>query len=282
MIKLDGSFGTCLWNKAEKRGIEKVAPWMYNLQNPKMVKELNMEYFAAGTKIIETNTFSVNADSLKDSGFKVEEVISAAVKIAKEARSEFDPKGAEGIKISLDIGPLSRYLDPIGNLTEEEAKEEFLEVINAGIKAGVDMIFLETFTDLNMMKIAAKIAMETGKPTFTSFAFDERGRTLCGDFPKDIAVAMAEYGVDAIGANCGAGTKSAIKVLEEYKSALDDFSSYSGIKRELLPKLLVKPNVEEGLSPKDFSKEILPAYELAEYIGTCCGSSPEYIKELGC
>jgi len=280
MILLDGSFGTCLWGKAEKKGIEKITPWMFNLKNPEMVKELNMEYFEAGTRIIQTNSFSVNPDSIKNSGYELKEIIKAAVNIAKDARNDFDPSGKENIKVSLDIGPLARYLDPIGDLTEDEAKEEFTAVIDAGIEAGVDQIFLETFTDLNMMNIAARIAMETGKHTFVSFAFDERCRTLCGDYPKDIAIAMAEIGVDAIGANCGAGLASAFEVLKQYKEALDKFSEDSGIKREVLPKLLIKPNVEEGVTPIQFAEKTKDAMQLAEYIGACCGSNPDYIAAL--
>ena len=265
MILLDGSFGTCLWNKANKRGIENTPVWMYNKTHPDMVVELCKEYFDAGTSIIQTNTFSANKETLDRFSWDLKEVITLATDIAKKAR-----EGYEGKKISLDVGPLPRYLDPIGDMTEKEAEEGFSQIIDAGLIAGVDQIFLETFTDLNLMKIAAKCALESKLPVFCSFSFDKRGRTLCGDFPEDIAKHLAEMGVNAVGINCSFGPKAAVDVLKAYKKALSGSDM----------KLIFKPNVDEGMTPDAFADECLLAADIADYMGACCGSSPEYIKAL--
>ncbi|MDO5331335.1 MAG: homocysteine S-methyltransferase family protein [Bacillota bacterium] len=277
MILLDGSFGTCLWGKAEEKGIEKTPVWMYNKTQPEMVEALCMEYFNAGTQIIQTNTFSANPETLERFGWDLKENIKDAVEIARSARKSFlenNPAkaGTDGIKISLDIGPLPRFLDPIGNMTEKEAGDAFTQIIDAGISAGVDLIFLETFQDLNLMKIGADVAMKSLKPTFTSFSYDERCRTLCGDTPEEIARTMAELGVDVLGINCSFGPVAALPVLDQYKSALNDLGSDI--------KLLFKPNVDENMTPEEFANDCKPAFDKASYIGSCCGSSPKFIKAL--
>lgn len=270
MILLDGSFGTCLWEKADKKGIEKTPAWMYNKTEPEMVEELCLEYFNAGTQIIQTNTFAVNGETLDRFGWDLKENITLAVDIAKSAREKSQK---QGLKVSLDIGPLPRMLDPIGNMTEKEAALAFEEIIDAGVEAGVDQIFLETFQDLNLMKVGASVALKSLKPVFVSFSYDKRCRTLLGDYPKDIANQMAEMGVKALGINCSFGPKAALLVLEEYKSVLDDLRA-----KDI--KLIFKPNVDQGMTAQTFAMECVPALGLADYIGSCCGSNPEYIKEL--
>lgn len=268
MTLMDGSFGTCLWNKAEAKGIEKTPVWMYNITQPEMVEELNCEYFYAGTSLIQTNTFNANFATVSRSDWSVKEIVSAAVKIAKNARSNAGCAACN--QISLDIGPLSQYLEPMGDLTEEEARKTFDEVIDAGVDAGVDVIFLETFTDLELMKIGVEVAMKSKLPVFTSFSFEKSGKTMFGNSPEQIAKELSDMGVSAVGINCSFGPEAALPVLTEYKKALGENG----------PKLIFKPNVDAGITPEMFAKLCKPAMDIADYIGACCGSNPDYIKAL--
>mgnify|MGYP003313232239 CR=1 FL=1 len=272
MILLDGSFGTCLWGKAEKKGIEQTPVWMYNITQPEMVEELCVEYLKAGTQIIQTNTFSANKETLDRYGWDLKENIKAATEIARRAIKSLGNEGLDR-KVSLDVGPLPRYLDPIGDMTEKEAEAGFSEIIEAGLNAGVDQIFLETFTDLNLMKIAAGVALKSLKPVFVSFSYDKRCRTLCGDYPADIAKAIAGLGIEVLGINCSSGPKAALPILDQYQEALDEIGAKN-------VKLLFKPNADESMTPEQFASECKPAFEKAAYIGACCGSSPEYIEKV--
>ena len=269
MILLDGSFGTCLWGKAEKKGIEQTPVWMYNITQPEMVEELCVEYLKAGTQIIQTNTFSANKETLDRYGWDLKENIKAATEIARRAIKSLGNEGLDR-KVSLDVGPLPRYLDPIGDMTEKEAEAGFSEIIEAGLNAGVDQIFLETFTDLNLMEVALRPALKSGLKVFCSFSFDERGKTLCGDAPSSIVDRLSHYEISALGINCSAGPKAAYPVLCEYQKAVE--------KLGLDVPLIFKPNVDSEMTPTQFAADCQPAMAIAEYLGACCGSSPEFIK----
>ena len=274
VILLDGACGTCLFKKAEERGLEKIPVWMYSVKAPDMVQELAEEYVEAGTKIVQTNTFSANPAAVEHEGFEIEKIIAAAVKISKRAVSGTD------CRVSLDVGPLTKHLEPYGDMTEEECRGIFSRIFSAGLDEGVDLITLETFMDLNMLKIAAHLAAEmTGSelPVLCSMTYQREGRSLFGNTPKEAAefaedFAKKTFGKEAenkfaIGINCSFGPEAAMKVLDEY-------AEYTK-----LP-LLFKPNVDEGVSARDFADMCRPAFPKVRYIGSCCNSSPEFIKEL--
>jgi len=195
LVLLDGAVGTSLWEKAE----DKVPVWRYNVEKPEIVSELIKEYYDAGSKIILANTFSANGPSVAESGYTVEQIISSAMDIAHDALDGTDAK------IALSVGPLTGLLKPFGNISDAEAEEIFTEQIEVGVKGKPDVIFLQTFMDLKMMQIAAKIARKHDIPLFCSFSFvksapGKGARTMMGnsidkildvDHKADIAKAEA-------------------------------------------------------------------------------------------
>ena len=273
ILLLDGAGGTHLWNMAEEQGFKKDPVWKYNVDHPELVKRLAEEYIAAGSRIIYTNTFGANCHAVaKSSAYTVEQVVSAGVRIAKEAVAGTD------VKVALDVGPLSVLMEPYGDLTEEEAEEIFRQQIGAGMTENPDLIVLETFMDLEMLKVAASVAKSYGVPVLCTMTFEARGRTMMGNRVEDIVEELSELGVDGVGLNCSLGPVDALPIIREFAENTD------------LP-LVFKPNAgkpvlaEDGsvISPysaEDFAADVAPVLDLVTYLGGCCGSSPEYIRVL--
>lgn len=271
LVLLDGAVGTSLWETTD----DKVPVWRYNIEKPDIVSQLINEYYEAGSKIILANTFSANGPSVADSGYTVEQIVSLAMEIAHGA---LDGKDA---KIALSVGPLTGLLKPFGNISEEEAVEIFTEQIEAGVKGKPDVIFLQTFMDLKMMQIAARIARKHDIPLFCSFSFvksakDKGSRTMMGNSIDDILKGLAEFKPDAVGLNCSLGPEMALPIIEEYSQKTD------------IP-LIFKPNAGkptlEGGSQFDydtFAEDIAKAACVpgVKYIGGCCGSNAKYIEAL--
>ena len=268
---LDGASGTRLWALSEAAGFAKKPSWTYNLEHPDFVAQVAREYAEAGSEIVFTNSFNANRQMLAGQDASVAEVVSAAVAAAKA--------GAGGLaRVALDIGPLNGMMEPYGDLTVEEATEIFAEQIDAGMAAGADLIVLETFMDLEMLRCAVIAAKRYDVPVLASMTFQAGGRTMMGVSPADMVAALTPLGVDAVGLNCSLGPAEALPVLREFAAATD------------LP-LIFKPNAGLPVTGPDgkvispytaetFAKESAPALELAGYVGACCGSSPDYIRAI--
>ena len=268
IVLLDGAIGTGLWEKAD----DKVPVWRYNIENPAIVKELAREYAEAGSQIIHTNTFSANRITLQRSDYTVTQVVSAAVRLAKEALGD-------SAKASLDIGPLPMLMEPYGDLTEEEAFEMFDEQISAGVTEKPDLITLETFSDADMLRIAAEAAAKHGLPIFTMMTFTEVGKTIMGHSVERFIETIADLPVTAVGLNCSRGPDKAVPIIASFRQYTD------------LP-LIFKPNAGKPILAEDGSEKVqydvdtfvedsMPALEHdVKYIGGCCGSSPAYIRAL--
>ncbi len=268
IVLLDGAIGTGLWEKAD----DKVPVWRYNIENPAIVKELAREYAEAGSQIIHTNTFSANRITLQRTDYTVTQVVSAAVRLAKEALGN-------SAKASLDIGPLPMLMEPYGDLTEEEAFEMFDEQISAGVTEKPDLITLETFSDADMLRIAAEAAAKHGLPIFTMMTFTEVGKTIMGHSVERFIETIADLPVTAVGLNCSLGPDKAVPIIASFRQYTD------------LP-LIFKPNAGKPILAEDGSEKVqydvdtfvedsMPALEQdVKYIGGCCGSSPAYIRAL--
>jgi 5-methyltetrahydrofolate--homocysteine methyltransferase len=267
---LDGAVGTSLWEKTAN----KVPVWRYNFEDPDIVRELLSEYAEAGSEIILANTFSANRPSMKGTGYTVEQIVTRAMEIAHET---IDGKAS----IALAIGPLTGLLKPFGDITAEDAFDYFDEQITAGVKGNPDVIFLQTFIDLEMMKIAARAARKHDVPLFCTMSFAKSSpkkgpRTMMGNSVEDIVKGLEPFHVDGIGMNCSMGPETALPVIEEFSRQTD------------IP-LIFKPNAGkptlEGGSQFDYSVfagEVSKAASVpgVKYIGGCCGSNAKYIKAL--
>jgi len=175
-LLMDGASGTRLWNMAEALGYSKDPVWKYNVDHPEIVRQLAQDYIAAGSQIILANTFGANGPAVKRSGdYTVEQVVRAGVRLAKEAAAGAD------LKVALDVGPLTMLMEPYGDLTEEEVEEIYSEQIGSGMEEQPDLILLETFLDLEMLKVAARVAKRYSVPVLCTMTFEGRGRTMMGN-----------------------------------------------------------------------------------------------------
>ena len=272
---LDGATGTMLWGMAADAGLEKVSVWRYNKQAPQIVKRLHSAYLEAGSDIIYTNTFTANGPAAESEGFSAPEIIELGIKIAKEAVSEFCSSAEAPARavsgrpfkrpmVALDFGPLLKPLEPFGPITEDECRRIYAEMMEAG--KGADLVVLETFMDAESLAIAAGEAKRLGIPVLCSMSFHKGSRTFFGADIDSILEVLKPLDVDAVGLNCSFGPENAVPVIKEFAE------------KTSLP-LLLKPNTAD-LSPEDFAAALEPALPLVSYLGSCCGSSPEYIKAL--
>lgn len=270
---MDGAVGTTLWGIAEAHGVKKEPVWKYNVEHPEFVEELTKRYLEAGCEMILANTFGANGPAVKRSSpYTVAEVVSAGVGIAKKVLD------GTGVKVVLSLGPLTQLLEPYGDLEEDECAAIYDEMLDAGVGAGADMILIQTFMDLEMMRVATVEAKKYGLPVMCSMTFEKNGKTMFGNSVEDTVDTLSPLGIEAIGLNCSLGPDLALPIIKEFSEKTD------------LP-LLFKPNAGkpilssdgEAVSPytaERFAEEVKPALQYVSYIGGCCGSDAEYIKEI--
>lgn len=269
---LDGAVGTSLWAIAEKNGVEKDPVWTYNMEHPEFVLQLANEFMDAGAEIVLANTFGANGIAVSRSPYSVKDVVSTGVKLAKQAR------GTRNVKICLSAGPLPKLMEPYGDLEEDEVEKLYREQLSAGMEQGPDMILLQTFIDLEMMKVATRVAKEFGVPVFCSMSFLKVGKTLMGQSVTDVINGLEPMGIDAIGLNCSIGPALAVPVIREFHE------------KTKLP-LIFKPNAGTPISSLDgkttipyspdmFVSEIRPVLDIVDYVGGCCGCDATYVSVL--
>lgn len=264
-VLLDGAVGTSLWELADKAGVTRDPVWKYNIEHPELVLELHRQMMEAGAEIILANTFGANGPMVERcSAYSVEEVVKKGVELAKKAAE------GTGVKVAVACGPLSELLEPFGDLEEEEAEAIFSKQIGSGIEAGAELVMVQTFIDLELMKIAAKVAKSYGVPVFCTLSFEKVGKTMMGQSVEQVCRELEAIGVDAVGMNCSLGPELALPVIEEFS------------RQTKLP-LVFKPNAGmpgQTTDPEIFAKLVASAAEYVSYIGGCCNCNASYIRAL--
>ena len=171
-ILLDGGMGTMLQAAGLKLGAR---PEELNITDPALIEGIHGQYAAAGSRIVNANTFGASAHKLAGSAYTLEQVITAGIENCKRACAPY------GALTALDVGPLGELLEPSGTLAFEDAVAEYARIVKAGEAAGADLIFFETYTDLYELKAALLAAKEnTHLPILASMSFEAGGRTFTG------------------------------------------------------------------------------------------------------
>lgn len=266
-IYFDGGMGTVL----QKRGLRSgELPECWSLEHPDVIEAIHREYLEAGANIITTNTFGVNC--LKHSNY--EELIAAAIQCAKNATS-----GYNEAFVAFDIGPLGRFLEPIGDLPFEDAVEIFAKNVRIAAKYGADLIIVETFTDSYETKAAVLAAKENcDLPIFVTNVYDEDGKLLTGASVEAMVAMLEGLGVCAIGTNCSLGPDKMIPIIKK----LSECSSIPIIANPNagLP-IVVNGKAQYSLDALEFSRFSLSlAKSGASILGGCCGTEPHYIRAV--
>ncbi len=270
ILVFDGAMGTMLQKMGLKTG---ELPELLNIKSPEIVVEIHKKNIEAGAHIITTNTFGVNEIKFKDSEFSVEEIIESAINNVKKAVGDKD------VYIALDIGPIGELLEPMGTLSFSEAYNIFKSQVVQGVKSGVDLILIETMTDLYEIKAAILAAKENSDlPIFATMSFEENKRTFTGCSPKAMVMTLQGLGIDALGVNCSLGPK-------ELEPIIDKILSISKIP------VMVQANAGLPIIVDGKTKFNIEAKEFAEYgrkfgekgvriIGGCCGTTEKHIAKL--
>ena len=269
-ILLDGGMGTMLQAAGLKLGAR---PEELNITDPALIEGIHGQYAAAGSRIVNANTFGASAHKLAGSAYTLEQVITAGIENCKRACAPY------GALTALDVGPLGELLEPSGTLAFEDAVAEYARIVKAGEAAGADLIFFETYTDLYELKAALLAAKEnTHLPILASMSFEAGGRTFTGCTVESFAATARGLGADAVGINCSLGPKEIFPMAKRLAEAVPgNFPVF------------VKPNAglprADGsgydITPQMFALQMKPYRELHLFAaGGCCGTTPEFIKLL--
>ena len=269
-ILLDGGMGTMLQASGLKLGAR---PEELNLTDPALIESIHAKYAAAGSRIVNANTFGASPHKLADSPYSLEEIVAAGIANCKRACAPY------GALTALDVGPLGELLEPNGTLAFEDAVAEFGRIVRAGEAAGADLVFLETFTDLYELKAALLAVKENSTlPVLASMSFEAGGRTFTGCTVESFAATARGLGADAVGINCSLGPKEIFPMAKRLAEAVPgNFPVF------------VKPNAglprADGsgydITPQLYAMQMKPYRELNLFAaGGCCGTTPEFIQLL--
>ncbi len=271
----DGAMGTLL--HARGIGFDQCFDEL-NLTHPGAVADIHRAYIDAGAQLIITNTFGANRFKLAKHGLQdhVVQINQAGVDLAKRVVSA----SFRDVMIAGDVGPLGVRIAPYGRVKPETAREAFAEQVRALAEAGVDLIVIETFSDLYEIREAIRAAQEVCTlPVVASVTFTRDDRTLLGDDPTKVARMLREFGVDVMGVNCSGGPAQLLRLLKQMKTAVPE------------AKFWVKPNA--GWPEQVGGRIMYPAdadyfgdYALsfreagACIVGGCCGTTPQHIAAM--
>ncbi len=268
----DGAMGTMLQAGGLKPG---ACPELMNIEHPDVVKSIHEAYIKAGSTIIETNTFGASTIKLEHYGLadRMTELNTAAVKIAKSA-------AGERAKVAGSMGPTGRFIQPLGDLDFEAAYQVFYEQSQALAAAGVDYFIIETCIDIQEMRAALLAAKEAAPkiPVICQLSYSEDGRTVTGTDPQSAAVILAAMGADIIGVNCSLGPEQLVPIVKT-------------LAENCQVPISVQPNAGMPYLDNGETKFPMGAVEFgtwgrklveagASFLGGCCGTTPEHIKEL--
>ncbi|MGF1470902.1 MAG: bifunctional homocysteine S-methyltransferase/methylenetetrahydrofolate reductase [Rubrobacteraceae bacterium] len=275
----DGAIGTLLHD----RGIGYGHPYSRaNLTHPELVTSLHEEYIRAGADLIEANTFA--ADRIRLSSHNLEdstwEINVAGARLARRAADSVAGPPATGGTRALvlgAIGPLGRALEPVGSLTRDTARKVFLEQAEALLEGGADIILLETFIDVDELRLAFEAVKPLGAPVLAYKTFIEDGETLAEGLPAQVAREVAGWDVELLGSNCTVGPQRMLGIVEQMSAAAGPVAA---LPNPGLPQLI------DGWVRyrQDVDHFALYGRKLAEagarLVGGCCGTTPAHVRAL--
>lgn len=271
MIFFDGGMGTMLQRYGLTTGD---CPDYYNITHADIVQRIHKEYADAGSNYITTNTFGSSPLKLKDYDLedKVEAIAQAAVRNVRTACGN-------RVKVAGDMGPTGKFISPLGDLSFDQACENYYRLAKALADAGADCLIIETIIDIQEMKaalLAAKSACHL--PVICQMTYAEDGRTITGTDPKGAVILLDAMGADIIGANCSVGPD---KLLEVAKQMVPYTNKPIIIQPNAGMPVLEHGETHFPLTPKDFGT-IAPEFAKAgvSYLGGCCGTTPNHIHAL--
>jgi homocysteine S-methyltransferase len=249
-----------------------------NLTNPTPVVDIHRAYIEAGSDIIQTNTFGANRYKLAAHGLesKVAEINRAGVALARRVALD----SFRDVLVAGDVGPLGVRLAPFGRVQPEQACQAFAEQIAALVEADVDLLILETFSDLYEIRQAISAARQVcDLPVVASMTFTRDDRTVLGDTPSAVAQALWEAQAELIGINCSGGPAQIWRILRQMRQTIPD-ARFSVMPNAGWPEQ-VGGRMMYPANPEYFGEYALAFCQLgACLIGGCCGTTPQHIHAM--
>jgi len=267
----DGAWGTELQARGLPAG---TVPDTWNLTHPEQVESVARAYVEAGSQVILTNTFRANSIAMKSiPESDLDEINRSGVGLSKHA-------AADHALVFASMGPTGKMMMS-GDVTSEQVSAAFAAQAHSLADAGADALLIETMSEIEEACLAVEAARRTGLPVIASFAFDSgknKDRTMMGATPEAVAIAMVEAGASAVGANCGVGVAQSVPICQRLRAACE------------LP-IWIKPNaglpvlegatIHYGTSAEFFASHFAALREAgAGFLGSCCGSTPQFIRAL--
>jgi methionine synthase / methylenetetrahydrofolate reductase(NADPH) len=263
----DGGMGTSLIGAG--RSIEECFEAL-NVDDPTAVESVHRGFVEAGASLVLTNTFGANRFRLDRHGSagRVEELNRTGVRLARRVGASF---------VAGSVGPLGVRLAPYGRVQPDVAFAAYREQIAALADEGVDVLVIETQTDLREMEQALAAARDAapGLAVVVSGTFTRDDRTLLGSTPAQVATRLAELGADAIGVNCGEGPAQVLRVaraMRPHAAGLPLVArSNAGGPREVAGRF-VYPATPDYFA--EHARAMLD--EGVAVVGGCCGTGPAH------
>ncbi|MFN2284831.1 MAG: bifunctional homocysteine S-methyltransferase/methylenetetrahydrofolate reductase [Anaerolineae bacterium] len=274
-VLTDGAMGTMLHARAVPFG---TCFDELNLSRPAMVGEIHRAYIEAGAQIVLTNTFGANPYKLAAHGLedKIADINRAGVDLAKRVVAA----SFRDVLVAGDVGPLGVRLTPFGRVSKEQARDAFAAQIAPLVKAGADLLVIETMSDLlEMLEALNATRALCDLPVIASMTFTRDDRTLLGDSPAKVARRLWDAGADVVGVNCSGGPVQLLRLIQQMKEAVPE------------GRFWVKPNAgwPEQVAgrimypaPPEYFGEYAWLFRQAgaDLIGGCCGTTPAHISAI--
>ena len=274
-ILLDGAMGTMLMAAGLESGD---SPEEWNVLHPEKVQAIHQAYVEAGSQIFLTNSFGGTSFRLASHGLedRVIELNAAAGKVARQVADQANRE----VLVAGSIGPSGQLFEPMGTLTYETAVQAFREQASGLSEGGVDLLWIETMSDLDEVKAAiAGIREVSDLPITATMSFDTHGHTMMGISPARAASELSQLGLAAIGANCGTGSDELIEAIKAMRAEVPKATLIAKANAGI-PQVVGTEVIYNG------SPEVMAAYARevhgagAQLIGGCCGNTPAHVQAM--
>ena len=273
LLFFDGGLGTMLQAAGLKGGR---SPELWNLEEPGVLLDIHEKFLDAGCNILTSNTFRA----------RDEKYMAAGVRLAREAVEKYNSRtagntnriqGKDKVFVAAELGPSVSLLEPLGELSFEDAYKVFADLVRAGADEGADAIIIETMPDIYDMKAVILAAKENcSLPVIASMTFEQNKKYLTGGDVKTAVAVMEGLGADVIGTNCGFGPaqiKDIVKEFFKYASVPVMANPNAGLPRTINGETVFT------MGPKEYAREAVSIAEAGAWLlGGCCGTTPEHIR----
>lgn len=274
-VVVDGGMGTLLQDSGLDDG---GSGELWNVERPDVIRDAHRAYAGAGARILTTNTFGGTRPRLDMHGLgeRVHELNEAGALLAREVADEL------GALVAGDLGPTGELMAPLGTMDAAAAQAIFAEQVEGLRDGGIDLVLIETMSDLAEVEAAIAAAREVvpGLPVVATLSFDTNLRSMMGVRPGDAVAALAAAGVDAVGANCGRGPVEMEQIAAELVAARPEGLLLVAQSNAGLPQV-VGDHFEYDATPDDMARHAVVLRDLGiDLIGACCGSTPDHLRAM--